>query len=135
MPKPTSPECTYCGDPSTGTDYLGKKRRSPSDPNVPACNECLRLLRGNFWLTTVAERAEFLSDEYGRKYARTVNSPVWTKDELEKLDGRLQQQIIIKQAKRQRVIERIRHCNTIARKTNLTPDDVWEAHRRGRPLA
>ena len=96
--------CVYCGNKADtkdhipplawmeclGPDWFEDKRMLIIW--VPSCKECNTALRDNK-LFTIRERTGWLIDHYMRKYDKLATVPVWTKEQISELRGRLKQSI------------------------------------------
>ncbi|MBW4469192.1 MAG: hypothetical protein KME45_02905 [Stenomitos rutilans HA7619-LM2] len=138
-------ECSYCGHTANCFDHVipfayasGQKRHAKAWRSektvIPCCSECNSLL-SSYSFYSIAERADFLATRLAVRYRRLLNSPHWSEEDYEDLRGRLKQAIKAKQAEKQVVLERIRHCLFVARLEDLTIADVWIAYRKGVTLA
>jgi len=138
-------ECSYCGDSANCFDHVvplsyvfsGKRTNAKNRSEttvVPCCNECNHLL-GCSVFPSVSEKAGFLAERIAIRYKRILNAPYWSEEDYNELSGRLKQAIKAKQAKRQVVLERIRHCLFVAHLEELTIADIWAAYKKGMTLA
>ena len=135
-------ECTYCGQQGGCLDHVipmsntqsGKRRNVNynKQKTVPACAECNSLL-SNLDLNTISDRARFLAERLAIRYRKELDSPNWSEEELEELEGAALKMVVHKQFIKYETIDRIRHCNTIAN-LNLMPEDVWKVVERGEKL-
>lgn len=132
-------DCCYCGEPGTCLDHVipvsyntnSRKRKNKTtgavnkQQCVGACNECNALL-SNYFIPTIAGRAEYLSDRLAQRYHRVLVLPYWSEEEIQEL-GRNQRSYVIKeQLERSIVLDRIRHCNTIALLEDMSIADYWD---------
>lgn len=74
---------------------------------VSACRECNCLL-GSRPLMTLTARREFLKARYRKRYARALEAPIWTAEELAELGPGLKTAVLTQEGERRRAIRRIR---------------------------
>ena len=129
-------ECVYCGIAANGLDHIipvsyennGRKGASyAKELVVPCCSECNNRL-SNFFLPTIAERAEYLIGAYNKKYKKILKLPTWTKEELKKLGPSLRKTIMANQKHKELILEKITHLADVSTMVNLTPLDVWDMY-------
>lgn len=85
----------------------------------------------NLWLPTIAERAEYLSERLAQRYNRLLALPYWSEEEIQEL-GRNQRSFVQReQLERSIVLERLRHCNTVAALVDMTIADYWDKQPYG----
>ena len=131
-------ECAYCGwtgdtrdhVPALSIYWLGNRKRANSSIPVnkkkviPACKECNGIL-SNFFINSIRERAEYLSDALERKYNKLLNQPFWTEEEIDKMGDSMKHFIKAKAIKRQIVVGRLTHLGQISRFGSITPEEYW----------
>lgn len=114
-------ECTYCGI-DTNTLIVVKEKNKTSQ-QIPCCKECNQILKG-IPFTSLSTQAKFVSDSLTNKNKKLLNSPNWSDEELQELEGMLKKKVKHLQAKKLKLINRIRWSNTIAMINNLSVDFV-----------
>lgn len=132
-------DCCYCGEPGSCYDHVipvsyntnSRKRKNKSTGKVNrsecvgACSEC-NILLSNIWLPSIAERAEHLSCVLAQRYRRVLELPFWSEEEIQELGQNQRSFVQREQLERSIVLERIRHCNTIALAEGMTIEDYWD---------
>lgn len=132
-------ECTYCGIAANGLDhvvpvsydYVSRKAASyAKDLVVPCCSECNSRL-SNFYLTTIAERAEYLIGAYKNKYKKILNRPDWTDEELKEMGPTMRQRIKADAQLKIELEQRLTHLLDVSMNESLTPLDIWDKYSEG----
>lgn len=72
----------------------------------------------------MSAQAKFVSDSLTNKNKKLLNSPNWSDEELQELEGMLKKKVKHLQAKKLKLINRVRWSNTIAMINNLSVDFV-----------
>lgn len=126
--------CCYCGVPASDFDHVvpwswnhtGKRKTKNRNKEtcVGACSECNSLL-SNYFLHSIKDRADYLSDRLALRYKDLLKMPVWSEEELDEMGYTQATYIRNKQMQRDLVIDRIRHCNMI-RMMDMTIFDYWD---------
>lgn len=112
--------CCYCGDPATDDEHVLPVAAYqklfavgnvtiPDDllRLVPACGECNRFA-GDKVFRSFEEKRLYIKTRLGRKYHRTVDLPYWAPEDIETLEGRMQEWIRSGQNLRDILFERLR---------------------------
>lgn len=104
--------CYYCGEPAGTIDHVVPKSMIKTlniledksvydkliNPNrtltVPSCLEC-NVLLSNSYQDTLADRKAELKRRLIKRYKKLLNKPEWTRTELNQLNGRLKEAVII----------------------------------------
>ena len=129
-------ECTYCGIGANCLDHvipvsykqIGRKGADYSkELVVPSCDECNNKL-SNFYLPSIAERAEYLIGAYNKKYKKILSAPDWTEEEIRELGPTLRKTIQGTQNLKEVVLCRLIHLADVATQVNLEPFDVWDKY-------
>jgi len=87
-------QCVYCGNEAEVLDHAYPASREPSlAPEgmlllVPACHECNGLL-GDELHQNMSQRKEYLRRRLKKKYAKILNAPAWSDEEIAALRGKL----------------------------------------------
>lgn len=116
--------CSYCGLPSEqqdhvpalywvedqGVDYFESK--GISFILVPSCAEC-NLTLNKQRLVGLAERAAYIRRKIWERYEPDINAPEWRPEELEALTGRLKEDMLYLQARRDLAIRRYRFAREV----------------------
>lgn len=132
-------DCCYCGEPGTCFDHVipvcyktnSRKRKNKATGAVNkrecvgACFECNQLLT-SFWLPSIAERAEYLSERLAQRYHRVLALPYWSEEEIQELGWNQRTFVQREQLERSIVLERLRNCNTVAQLVDMTIADYWD---------
>lgn len=99
--------CIYCGDPQQAWDHVlplvvaarlnlfhpGVRRELKQGLNiVPACHECNALAGSNVFNLIRAKR-RYIQEQLRKRYAKLLTIPVWERDSLLELEGRLRQKV------------------------------------------
>lgn len=92
---------------------------------VPACNNCNQSL-SNFWYHTIASRAGYLAERIGVRHIDLLDTPTWSEEEINELNGNLRKMVESKQKKKALLLDRIRHCKLVAMLSDLQPLDVYD---------
>jgi hypothetical protein len=94
-------QCVYCGELADTMEHCPpvslvgpdiEERYKDRLILVPACHECNSAL-GDRYLLTLENRADFLVSFYKKKYKKFDRVVAWDLEELEELDGGLQQYV------------------------------------------
>ena len=127
-------DCTYCGMNATDMDHViprsysmleGEDTRSKEDC-VPACRECNGLL-SNLMVITIAERAGYLVSRLVDRHKKLLDSPDWSEEEFEELEGRLRKHVKSLQTKKKVIKARIAYAQSVSLLTDLTIAGVWDS--------
>lgn len=132
-------ECTYCGIAANGLDHVipvsydFASRSAASyakDLVVPCCSECNSRL-SNFYLPTIAERAEYLIGSYKDKYKKVLNRPDWTDEELKDMGATMRKRIKADAQLKIDLEQRLTYLLDVSLNESLTPLDVWDKYSNG----
>lgn len=127
-------DCIYCGMPASHRDHVTphsydsinpKDRTWGEDEVVPACKECNCLL-SNYFLTSIAERADYIARVLETRYRKILASPDWTPEEYKSLGRGLRSFVKKNQHKKKVVKVRIEYAVSRSQDINLTPETYWE---------
>ena len=110
----TGYDCTYCG-----TALEGEDTRSKEDC-VPACRECNGLL-------SIAGRAGYLVSRLADRHKKLLETPDWSNEDLEELEGRLRTHVKSLQLKKKLVKARISYAQSVSLMVDLTIEGVWDS--------
>lgn len=108
--------CYYCGEPAHGKDHFIPQAfvKKISDLGwvvgqliVPACTEC-NSTAGDRVFRTLSEKRYYIHKRYKEKYAKLLNSPLWTKKEIDQLGPSLRDHILHSFYARQVIEARLR---------------------------
>jgi hypothetical protein len=127
--------CCYCGENATVLDHVipvswaSNRTRKGTNVNkkscVGCCSECNSLL-SNFYLHSIRERAEYLSDRIAIRYRKLLSMPAWSEEEQDDMGAGMSTYIKRTAVEKQIAIERLRHLNYI-KSLDLTIDDYWDS--------
>lgn len=92
--------CTYCGSeleierehvlPAT---FLGYRSFNPEEQwIVPACKTCNKYA-GEVVFFSIPEKAKYIKERYEKKFARVLNIPTWSPEELKGMSRNLKDSI------------------------------------------
>lgn len=111
--------CNYCGEPADTLDHVipysrltSAKRtgtRADIGETVACCRECNSLL-GAQQFPSIQDRSRFIGRRLKQRYAKLLNSPSWTADELAEVGPALRSSILADAKRRAVVRERIRYA-------------------------
>ena len=115
------PSCTYCGyvgpverDHVISAAYLGHRT---FDSNhqwlVPACETCNKLA-GSKVFFSIAGKAEYLAARYKRHFAKVLDTPFWTEEELNDMDYNFRVMIEGSMLANSILSRRLRHLEVIS---------------------
>ena len=130
----TGYDCTYCGMNATDMDHViprsyaaleGEDTRSKEDC-VPACMECNGLLSNNM-VITIAGRAGYLVSRLADRHKKLLETPDWSNEDLEELEGRLRTHVKSLQLKKKLVKARISYAQSVSLMVDLTIEGVWDS--------
>lgn len=96
--------CVYCGQVAETVEHFPPKSFSNDGLLLPACRECNNLA-GTDWPTDFGKRKEMVNEKLRRRNARALNTPVWTKEDLQEMKRGMRKEIEIWQTRR-RIAER-----------------------------
>ena len=113
--------CFYCGVPAEEKDHsvpisyldelkrlrdLGVKLDIPEQKMIDTCIECNRIAGGRF-LGTPLQRKIYIKTEIRKKYKKLLDSPDWEDEDIEELDGRLQEYVVLYQEAKKLIKQRL----------------------------
>jgi len=119
---PSTP-CYYCGVPAEEKEhtvpfsYIDELKRLedmgvavivPKQILVYACRECNMLLGGNYYGTPKQRKAE-LKIKLAKKYRKLLTAPDWDDDEIEELDGRIREYVVIYEEAKKVTLKRLQY--------------------------
>lgn len=84
--------CLYCGLVATVEDHFPPYSYSHSGFLLPACREC-NLLAGTAHPSLLPERMDYVKAKLKVRYAKYLEIPDWTEEELAKIDLDLRTEI------------------------------------------
>jgi hypothetical protein len=84
--------CAYCGEYGTDIEHVVPRQSHLPTWTVRACSECNGLASGKVF-PSFADKRHFIRKRIRRKYARRLQMPEWTADEIAVLGYRLAQYI------------------------------------------
>lgn len=127
--------CTYCGVIRASTldhvvpisSFHSTRTRSSyaRDKVIPSCSECNSLL-GDVPFYTIGSRAGYLVTCYRERYKTQLAAKPWTEQELDQLEGDLKRAVGDPNQFRQKIQDRITHCEFVS-EVGPTLPEVWEA--------
>ena len=95
--------CFYCGAPATTRDHVIPRSFAKRledfaivykrNVMVPACVEC-NSTAGNQVFITIREKRQFILGRYQIRYKKLLESPYWTKEELDELGPTLRSHVV-----------------------------------------
>jgi hypothetical protein len=127
--------CFYCGD---NTQQITRDHVIPisiaavsrsynSRDTIPCCTNCNSILSDHY-LLTVEDRAAYLANRLGEKYAKVLRSHDFTERELNDFGYTLKSNLVSNQNMKSYLVSRILHCHKIAGAL-YKPEEV--SHLRG----
>ena len=130
--------CCYCGDFATECDHVIpvswyqrtlKRRRTSKrkDEVVLSCSSCNQIIKNNL-VCSLGTRAAFVAERLAIVLRKWLSSPHWDTSEMDELEGRILRKVSAMQMKKSLIINRIRHCNIIA-KLEPTIEEFWESYK------
>lgn len=98
--------CIYCGELAQCYDHFPPYSATYSGFLLPACNEC-NALAGTEYPFEFESRARFVRERLEQKYKRVLDTPEWSKGELNKLGRGLKDSVKAWEELRKIVLRRI----------------------------
>jgi len=76
---------------------------------------------------TIAERAGYLVSRLVDRHKKLLDSPDWSEEEFEELEGRLRKHVKSLQTKKKVIKARIAYAQSVSLLTDLTIAGVWDS--------
>ncbi len=109
--------CFYCGEPAQGRDHFVPRSfqqriedfgwAKKGNVLVPACTECNSTANDKVFKTLTAKRA-FIHSRYRVRYAKLLDAPHWTQEEIDELGKSLRSHVERSQYARDLLRQRLR---------------------------
>lgn len=111
--------CIYCGEPAEHIDHVLPVRYSnwrdvltPEEreqlATVPACGEC-NMLAGSKAFHSLGDKRDFIRGKLRKRYAKILDGPIWTDEEMAELGDGLRGYVEGTQARRRIIVWRLGH--------------------------
>lgn len=98
--------CTYCGNIATLEDHFPPLSLMLEGWLLPACAEC-NAFAGTVWARDFEARCRHVNFCIRRKYKKLLETPAWSRDELDELEHTLRSAVIQWEGQRKIAQERI----------------------------
>lgn len=98
--------CLYCGEPASCRDHFPPASHSTVGVLFPSCLEC-NLLAGTHHPQDLVSRTRYVRGAIAKRYRKVLETPEWSREEINELGLNLQTGVKIWQTKREKTLKRL----------------------------